>query len=526
MIMFTAKDIEQIRAKGATLDRVESQMEYFRKGFPFLPINRAAVVGDGIVRLPQGRVAQLSDSYDIALECGVDVLKFVPASGAATRMFKELYEFVEMGKTGEAVDVVCERIGEFAFYGDLLGLGVDFSDKRAVVSAILEQGLGYGALPKALLKFHRYGVIARTALEEHLVEAALYGKGVWSEFDAAQRAAESNSSGVMGDKNGDKSSSSGISDRSGGSTSGKATRALARIHFTVSPEHMDGFKAMVERCRAHYQRLYGVSYQITYSVQKSATDTIAVSLDDEPFREKDGSLLFRPAGHGALIDNLNELRADLVFIKTIDNVVPDGQKADTVRYKKALGAMVLGLRAQIFEYIAQIDRGEASGEEIITFLDNNIGCRLSGATSFEELRAVLDRPLRVCGMVLNQGEPGGGPFWVDDAGGGQSLQIAESSQISPAQKSLMSSATHFNPVDLVCSTRRHDGTYFDLRDYVDPQTGFISQKSKDGRELKAQELPGLWNGAMANWNTVFVEVPITTFAPVKTVLDLLRVEHQ
>lgn len=477
--MFTAKDIEQISAKGTTLEKVERQVEYFRKGFPFLPINRAAVISDGIVSLPAGRVEELVISYDIALECGVDVLKFVPSSGAATRMFKELYEFVEMGKESAVVDTVYDRIKDFAFYGDLVALGLDFADKKAIILAIIERGLGYGKLPKALLKFHLYDGMGRTALEEHLVEAALYGG-----------------------------------------------QGKARIHFTVSPEHLDGFKAQVETCRAKYEKLYGVEYDITYSIQKSGTDTIAVDMDNEPFRDKDGSILFRPAGHGALIDNLNDLRADLIFIKTIDNVVPDGQKADTVSYKKALGAMAIGLRAQIFEYIAQIDRGEASAEEIIAFLDNNIGYRLRDVTSFEDLRAVLDRPLRVCGMVRNQGEPGGGPFWVNDAGGSESLQIAESSQISPEQKPLMSSATHFNPVDLVCSTRRHDGTFFDLLQYVDPQTGFISEKSKDGRALKAQELPGLWNGAMASWNTVFVEVPITTFAPVKTVIDLLRPEHQ
>lgn len=477
--MFTPKDIEQISAKGTNLEKVEHQMQCFVKGFPFLPINRAAVVGDGIVALPADSVEQLVISYDIALECGADVLKFVPASGAATRMFKELYEFVELGKESATVETVYERIKDFAFYADLVALGVDFADKKAVVLAIIEQGLGYGKLPKALLKFHLYGGVGRTALEEHLVEAALYGG-----------------------------------------------RSVARIHFTVSPEHLDGFKAQVEQCRPRCEKLYGVRYEITYSVQKSGTDTIAVDLGNEPFREKDSSLLFRPAGHGALIDNLNDLRADLIFIKTIDNVVPDGQKADTVSYKKALGAMAIGLRAQIFDYIAQIDRGDASAEEIIAFLDNNIGYRLRDVTSFDDLRAVLDRPLRVCGMVRNQGEPGGGPFWVNDPGGSQSLQIAESSQIAPEQKSLMSSATHFNPVDLVCSTRRHDGTFFDLLQYVDPQTGFISEKSKDGRALKAQELPGLWNGAMACWNTVFVEVPITTFAPVKTVVDLLRTEHQ
>lgn len=510
--MFTDQDVAQIKAKGLSVDDLNRQIDFFKSGFDFLPIARAAVIGDGIVSLALSTAVRLAESYDIMLESGVSVLKFVPASGAATRMFKELFAYVEGDRSPQTlgvVDTVFNNINKFAFYPDLVELGVDMTDCQAVMEAVVggggavddgvdgeKRGLNYGQMPKGLLLFHTYdlsgegaaGIIGgRTALEEHLVEAALYGAT---------------------------------------SSSENSHKKIARIHFTVSPEHRAGFMERVAEVAHVYGARYDVQYDITYSEQKGTTDIVAVDLDNQPFRERDGKLLFRPAGHGALIDNLDELPFDLIYIKTIDNVVPDHLKGDTVLYKKALGAMAYSLREQVFSYISQIDQGVASAEEIIEFLDNNIGYRLGHATSFEGLRQILDRPLRVCGMVRNDGEPGGGPFWVDMPDGSQSLQIAESSQIAPTQRELMALATHFNPVDLVCSPCRHDGSRFSLKEYVDPTTGFISTKSKDGRELKAQELPGLWNGAMANWNTVFVEVPITTFAPVKSIVDLLRAQHQ
>lgn len=517
--MFTDNDIRQIEAKGLGADQVLEQINHFRTGFPALPIVRAAVVGDGIVPLSAQAAATLARSYDVMMEAGVCVQKFVPASGAASRMFKELFEAVDGGscsasrpeyRGNSVADTVCENIEKFAFCDLLREQGVDLQDKRAVITGIVgREGLDYGRMPKGLLLFHRYssagagdsasavaGREVRTALEEHLVEAALYGGSACRKTDAAA------------------------------SDNAIHTNKQANIHFTVSPEHRKGFLDAVAQYAGRYSDHFGVKYSISYSEQKSATDIVAVDMENRPFREADGSLLFRPAGHGALIDNLDELHADIIFIKTIDNVVPDHLKGDTVLYKKALGGMAYGLREQLFEYIRQIDNSTASAGEIIEFIDTHIGYRLGDSTSFEELRVVLDRPLRVCGMVRNQGEPGGGPFWVHEDGGVLSLQIAESSQIAPEQRALMAEATHFNPVDLVCCTTRHDGSYFNLKDYVDPQTGFISVKSKDGRELKAQELPGLWNGAMAKWNTVFVEVPITTFAPVKSVVDLLRSEHQ
>lgn len=473
--MFTSKDLSLMAAKGIAVEKVNSQIDYFKKGFPFLPIDRAAVVGDGITRLTAEQAANYATKYDGA---SAQTLKFVPASGAATRMFKELFEYVQQGKESPAIDKVMSDIDKFAFYPDLLELGVDTKDPKATISAIILQGLWYGKQPKGLLKFHKYEDGNRTALEEHLVEGAKYA-----------------------------------------AVKGKPIR----IHFTVSPEHQDGFEKRVAEKIDYYQKKFGVTYEINYSMQKTGTDTIAVNPDNTPFREEDGSLLFRPAGHGALLDNLNDLQADVIFIKTVDNVVPDHLKTDTILYKKALAAIALELQAQIFQYIRQIDSKTADMEAIAKFIEEKLGYKL---TAGSDLREILNRPLRVCGMVKNEGEPGGGPFWVKAIDGSQSLQIAESSQISPDQKPLMKEATHFNPVDLVCAVMDYEGQKFDLSRFVDPQTGFISEKSKDGRALRAQELPGLWNGAMANWNTVFVEVPISTFAPVKTVVDLLRREHQ
>lgn len=473
--MFTPTDLKDMAAKGITVEKANLQIEYFKKGFPFLPIDRAAVVGDGIVRLTAEKAARYAAQYDTA---NVETLKFVPASGAATRMFKEMFEYVQDDKMSDAVEKVMKNIEKFAFYNDLVKMGIDTTNAKATISAIILEGLWYGKQPKGLIKFHKYTDASRAALEEHLVEGALYA------------AAE-----------------------------GKPVK----IHFTVSPEHQQGFEKRVAEKLEFYKTKFGVDYEITYSVQKSSTDTIAVNPDNSPFREVDGSLLFRPAGHGALIDNLNDLDADIIFIKTVDNVVPDRLKADTILYKKALAGIAIELQKQIFEYIRSIDNGTADKAEITKFIESNLGFK---PTEKSNLRDILNRPLRVCGMVKNEGEPGGGPFWVKANDGSQSLQIAESSQISPDKKPLMREATHFNPVDLVCAVKNFTNKKFNLTQFIDAETGFISEKSKDGKALKAQELPGLWNGAMALWNTVFVEVPITTFAPVKTIVDLLRAEHQ
>lgn len=485
----TEKDRVQMEAKGISPEQVEVQMAFFRTGFPFLPIAGAAVAGDGIVRLEPEQVEMFINGYD-SYKKGLSVVKFVPASGAASRMFKEMYEFVNDGKASESVDDALANLKKFAFNEQLGQSLLEGSDGRSVVENIVEGALGYGKAPKALILFHRYADGSRTALEEHLAEGAMYA--------------------LSGD-------------------------GTVHIHFTISPEHEAGFQALVEKVKSGYEKKYGVKYDISYSQQKAKTDTIAVDMDNEPFRESDGSILFRPGGHGALLENLNDIDADVVFIKTIDNVCPDRMKPDTVAYKKALAGLLLELQSECFEYLKALDGNpdEKLLREIALFAGKELqwkpGPDFDKKTPEEKagiLRSLLDRPIRVCGMVKNEGEPGGGPFWVKNPDGSLSLQIAESSQIAPELKNLMQEATHFNPVDLVCGLRNYKGKKYDLMRYLDPQTGFISSKSKDGRELKAQELPGLWNGAMAFWNTVFVEVPISTFSPVKTVNDLLRPQHQ
>ena len=287
-----------------------------------------------------------------------------------------------------------------------------------------------------------------------------------------------------------------------------------------------------------YEKLFNVKYNVTFSLQKSSTDTIAVDENYLPFRTQSGSILFRPGGHGALIENLNELDGDIVFIKNIDNVVQDNYKGDIVTYKQLLAGTLVQVQQKIFNYLELLDNGILNNVqigEIISFLEDVLCIKnpninlLDGDALLLYLRKKLNRPIRVCGMVKNVGEPGGGPFWAYNNDGTISLQILESSQIDKHNKSyiqMFSSGTYFNPVDIVCGIKDYKGKRFNLIDYVDPNTGFISSKSKDGRSLKALELPGLWNGAMSDWNTMFVEVPLTTFNPVKTVNDLLKEQHQ
>ena len=469
----------EIAAHGLTVERVERQIENFRRGFPYLKVVSAASPADGIMMLsPQG-MEEARREYEAAVD-SLEVVKFVPASGAATRMFKELFEFVNEGKRGKGIDVLLDHLSEFAFYPELMQYVSPEADDRTKVSAIIRDGLCYGSKPKGLVTFHAYPEGARKAVEEHLVEGAMYA-----------------------------------------SAGGRV-----KIHFTVSPEHVDGFRTLLAEKQPVYEKRFGVKYEISFSVQKASTDTIAVNPDNTPFRTDDGRLLFRPAGHGALIENLNDIDADIIFIKNIDNVTTDARKGDTVACKKALAGVLVHLQRAVAEHLAALRSGKADIAAVARFAMKELCIKLPQNYDAALLEALLDRPIRVCGMVRNEGEPGGGPFWVANADGTQTLQIAESSQISPDDMHLMKDATHFNPVDLVCGVRRADGTKFDLTKYVDPETGFISSKSSGGRELRAQELPGLWNGAMAHWNTVFVDVPVSTFSPVKVVQDLLRPQHR
>ncbi|MFI3331807.1 MAG: DUF4301 family protein [Rikenellaceae bacterium] len=477
--MFTTQDLEQIKAHGIDPQSVEQQIKDFEQGFPSLPVLRAASVGDGIIRLSESELKEAIKCYDNALS-ELKVVKFVPASGAATRMFKELFEFVGDDKRTKGIDYLLENIERFAFWPELKALLPEGADDKAIVSAIIGEGLGYGSKPKGLVTFHSYESGNRKAIEEHLVEAAIYG----------------------------------------------ANKGVANIHFTVSPEHRAAFSELLDSVVPRHEATFGVKYNISFSEQSPATDTVAVNPDNTLFRTNAGSLLFRPAGHGALIENLNAIDADLIFIKNIDNVTTDALRGDTVAYKKALGGVLLSLLDRTFEYIKALEVGGAELEPIAQFIEQSLCVKLPEDYGSATLRSILERPMRVCAMVLNEGEPGGGPYWVKEQSGMESLQIAESSQISADDAHLMKSATHFNPADLICAVKDSRGQKFNLRDFVDYTTGFISEKSSEGRALRAQELPGLWNGSMAKWNTIFVEVPVSTFSPVKIVQDLLRDQHQ
>ncbi|MFK7947427.1 MAG: DUF4301 family protein [Saprospiraceae bacterium] len=512
----TEKDLLQVQSKGITLEKLKEQIDNFKKGFPLFELKKAATISDGIHRLNEDEIEQIVELYD-AQASQLTVSKFVPASGAASRMFKDLFAFMESYDGSEAAKIAFEAdksfyspynfihsLNDFAFYDDLKNalandkLNIDTLLAEAKYATIVEylltdKGLSYGSLPKGLLQFHNYGTENRTPLEEHFVEAANYAKAA------------------------DKS---------------------ANLHFTVSPNHRSRFLDKIEKTQATYEADYDTTYHISLSEQEAFTDTIAVNKDFTPFRLADGSILFRPGGHGALIENLNRLDADVVFIKNVDNVVPDSLKADTYTYKKVIGGILLKYRGQIFHYVNALSNNptEVIINAAISFYENELSTifpadfhQKTATEKVEVLLQKLNRPIRVCGMVKNEGEPGGGPFWAVNADNSTSLQIVESSQVNQSdetQKSIMMNATHFNPVDLVCSLTDHDGEKFNLLAFRDPQTGFITEKSKDGKELLAQELPGLWNGAMANWNTIFVEVPLITFNPVKKVNDLLRKEHQ
>ncbi len=478
--MFTPTDLSQIEGHGLTLEAVERQIENFKRGFPFLKVVRAASPGDGVRILTPEETAGFAARYDAAA-AERRIVKFVPASGAATRMFKELFAFVGGGQRTPGIDRLLENIDKFAFWPELKTLLPEGADDRTIVEYIVKKGLCYGSKPKGMVTFHAYDDGARKAVEEHLAEGAMYARGAGGEV---------------------------------------------AIHFTVSQEHMDLFRNLLAEKQAKYEAKYGVKYCISFSVQKPSTDTIAVNPDNTPFRTDDGRLLFRPAGHGALIENLNDIDADLIFVKNIDNVTTDARKGDTVTYKRALAGLLLTLQAEAFATLEALRKGGIEPAAAAEFITSKLSVRLPAEYDTALLERILDRPMRVCGMVRNEGEPGGGPFWVANADGTETLQIAESSQIAPENMPLMQQATHFNPVDLVCCVKNARGEKYDLTRYTDPATGFISSKSAGGRDLRAQELPGLWNGAMADWTTVFVDVPITTFSPVKVVQDLLRPQHQ
>ena len=507
--MWNENDKKLMAAKGIDESVIEAQLKRFETGFPWLKLEAAATVGNGITRLDSKQQSLCIKLWKEFQGGGATIEKFQPASGAASRMFKNLFAFINEGKTAPETEFerqFFDGITQFAFYPQLNKTCVSLykSNVSELIEAgryadvlkalLLSDGMNYGALPKGLLRFHRTTAgSVHTPLEEHLEEGAQYAAD--------------------------------------------ADRCV-RIHFTVSPEHRSGFEKLIKAKVPLMEKVWGVKYDITLSEQKASTDTIAVNMDNTPYRDANGNLLFRPAGHGALLENLNERDADVVFIKNVDNVVPLRLRSVSTRFKKIIGGYLVQVQRQIKKYLELLDKGNVKTsvlKEMLRFASQTL-CIVDTSTETMDdnalaawLRDKFNRPIRVCGVVPNEGEPGGGPYLAYNADGSASPQILESAQINPddpAAVEMMKSGTHFNPVDLVCYIKDYKGIKFDLRKFVDVETGFISIKSKDGVDIKALELPGLWNGSMSNWNTIFVEVPIETFNPVKTVNDLLRRAHQ
>ncbi len=502
--LFTESDLESISKEGLTVKELSSQLEILHSETIPLKLDRPCSIGDGIIVIPDSDREALIFRHNRFAAKG-KMTKFVPASGAASRMFRSWFSYYEMegfNDTKEA-EILKNEIIRFAFYDDLSDIisrdGRNIHDiLRGNISEILEyiltsKGLNYAHLPKALLKFHAYPDRNRTSLEEHLVEATMY-----------------------------------VQDHS----------HICRIHITVSEEHKSDVEDYISSIREYYETGYNMKFEISLSTQLSSTNTIAVDTEGKPFRDNAGRLVFRPGGHGALLKNLNTIEEDIIFVKNIDNIVPDRLKPETVLYKKILGGYLAGLQEEIFHYLRFLNENEPDEKqfsEIADFCRKKLFAVLpSDFEKFSDTRkkefvfGMLNRPLRVCGMVRNEGEPGGGPFWVEGKDGAQSLQIVEEVQIdakSEEQKAIWKSSTYFNPVDLVCGIRDYRGEKFDLKRYVDRDTHIVSGKSYEGKPLKVLELPGLWNGSMSEWNTIFVEVPLITFNPVKTVEDLLRDEH-
>lgn len=507
--MLSPTDLKLLEKKGISAEMIQAQLKRFEEGFPFLKINAVATIGNGIKSLSPAEEASCIKAWSDFRQTGHAIEKFVPASGAASRMFKNMFAFVASGKKAPSTDferTYFDNITKFAFFPDLNNACKAIYNSSVqslisegkyveVVQAMLNaDGLNYGFLPKALLKFHKASAgYAHTPLEEHLEEGAQYAAG---------------------------------------------NDHVVNLHFTVSPEHKSAFDHLLKEKKSIYEQVWGVRYNVTMSEQKSSTDTIAVNLDNSPYRDSDGNLLFRPAGHGALIENLNERDATVVFIKNIDNVVPSKNRTVTVKYKRIIAGYLVQIQVKVAAMLQRLEAPDCPEDEIksmLAYLENVLSIHNAATATMnkeqlcEYLKKKLNRPIRVCGVVKNEGEPGGGPYLAYNSDGSYSPQILESAQISskdPAAVALMNSGTHFNPVDLVCYLKDYKGNKFNLKDFVDPDTGLISMKSKNGVDIKALELPGLWNGSMSDWITVFVEVPIDTFNPVKTVNDLLRPEHQ
>ena len=507
--MFSQSDLEQIKAHGISVQSAQRQWKVVSEEKSNLEIVKPALKNDGLFFFEQSEIDDLLASYKKNIS-GKKIVKFVPASGAATRMFKDLFEIWNKLEENtkylisDSVKVFFAHLPYFAFFDALqkcmekqgvsLQNAIDNKDYATILEYLLtEKGLNYAGLPKGLLLFHHYNEQKRTALEEHLIEAAEYACDEYK---------------------------------------------TARVHFTVSQEHTNLFKSHCKEVVSDYENQSGIKYDIAFSTQHASTDTLAFSQDNQPFRDKNNNLLFRPGGHGSLIDNLNKIDADIVLIKNIDNVTLDQYKKDTFVYKKVLVSFLVRLQQQIFKYLKSFDNQENEKyliSKVEIFLKNNFFIhlpefyqKLSSSEKQKFLYDLLNRPIRVCGMVKRENEPGGGPFWVKTSNNDLSLQIVETSEMDlsdPRQNEILNKSEFFNPVDLVCSLKNHRGEKFDLNNFVDHSRYFVTEKSFEGKVLKAIENPGLWNGAMSNWLTIFVAAPLSTFTPVKTVNDLLRKEH-
>ncbi|AUC83180.1 DUF4301 family protein [Lacinutrix sp. Bg11-31] len=513
---FTETQITQIEAKGLTVEKVLKQIETFKSGLPLINLESAAILGHGIFSFSEEEKQEYATFYDNKKD-DLNIVKFVPASGAATRMFKFLFEFLDTYKAKKdtinsyinkrkANELLVFGVGveKLPFYNVVINetrkfvpnfdtLSTDLKALEFIKTMLNEDRLNYGFSPKGLLPFHKYKDHIATAFEEHLFEAALYA----------------------------------------------STKRKASVHFTISEIYKDVFNKEFKRIQDIVEYKTNSTFNITYSYQKEETDTIAVTTKNQPIENSDGTLHFRPSGHGALLSNLNDFEGDILFIKNIDNVVVYKYEKEVAKHKKVLAGILLKSQEQAFSYLKQLEKEnltEVQLLEIARFLRKKLNViishefeKYSAKYQIEYLKNKLNRPIRVCGMVRNEGEPGGGPFWVKSESGTVSLQIVESAQVDKKnkhQKNILKNATHFNPVDLVCGIKNYKGETFDLYKFVDYKTAFITMKTKTGKDIKALESPGLWNGSMANWNTIFVEVPLVTFNPVKTVTDLLKATHQ
>jgi len=494
--MLSKDDVKKLNNKGFNVKQVKKQIDNFINGFPFTDIVDAATINNGIEIIDNNKKKQLISSYDKYVENNI-VTKFIPASGAASRMFKNLYEFIDKEKSindDAFVKYFYNNIKKFAFFDELNSIlntnGIKVSKKNItqIISYLLtEKGMNYGKLPKGLLLFHKYNDEIRTAFSEHLTEASLYAK--------------SNSKTL-------------------------------NLVFTVSAEHKELFVKLFKKLSSNYEQKFKIKFNIEFTEQLSSTNIIAVNKDNTVFKDKNGEFLFRPGGHGALIENLNKIQSKLIFIKNIDNVVHENYVSDTIEYKKILAGVLIEKQEKIAFYLKLIDNKKLIEiDKLKEFIEQELHYKFTPSIdiNLETCKTVLNRPIRVCGMVKNEGEPGGGPFWVKNKDKSVQLQIVESAEIDKSDKTkmkILEKSTHFNPVDIICSTTDYKGNKFNLSKFVNNNAGFISKKSINGIEIKAQELPGLWNGAMAYWNTIFVEVPVSTFNPVKTINDLLRKPHQ